>query len=61
MGNLKQNTDTIAGLTVCILSRSMLQILDNFQSILHGLVSLDSLDIDNRTNSAVIMLESRII
>ena len=57
MRNLGQNTDTVSGLSLCILTCPVLQILHNFQSIFHCLTALLPFDIDTGTDTAVIMLK----
>ena len=57
MTDLNQNPYAVTCLSLCILSSPVLQILYDFQGILHGLTRLGTLDVDNCTNPAVVMFK----
>ena len=61
MGYLKHNADTITGLAFGILSCTVFKILHNAECVLNRLVSLDSLDINDCTDTTVIMFKLWII
>ena len=57
MGNLKQDSHTVAGLSLGILSCPVLQIFYDLQRIGHGLVCLYPFHADNSADTAVVMLK----
>ena len=57
VGNLQKNTDTVPGLALGILTCTMLQIFHDPQCILHDRMTFRSLDVDNRSDPAVIMFK----
>ena len=61
MGDLRQNTNTVTGLTFCILSGTMLQILNDLQCIFNGFSALHTLNVYTGTDTAVIMLKLRTV
>ena len=61
MGNLRQNSNTVSGLSLSVFSRTMLQIFHDFQSIIHNCVTLLPTDIYNGSNTAVVVFERRFI
>ena len=61
MGYLEQNTYTITGLAFRILTCTVFKILNNLQGILNNLMCLNTLDIDNRTYTTVIVLKIRAV
>ena len=58
MRNLSQNTNTVSGLSFCILSGSVLQMLNDAQCSCHCVVSLPALDIYNCTDTTVVMFKT---
>ena len=61
MGDLKKDADAIAGLSFCILTCTMLQILYDLKSIGNGVMGFLSFYIDNGSDTAVIMFEFRAV
>ena len=61
MGNLKKDTDTIAGFSFCILTSTMLKILYDLKSIGNCIMCFLSFYINNGSDTAVIMFEFRAV
>ena len=59
--DLKQYTNTVTGLSFCILTGTMFQILHNPKCIADCLVCLNTLNVYYCTNTAVVMLKAAII
>ena len=57
MRNLKQDTNTVAGFTLCIFTGSVLQMFYDFQSIFNGFMAFDTFAVYYGTDTAVIMFE----
>ena len=61
MWYLKEYTYTVSGLALCVLSCSVLKILNNLESIVHCVMCLDTFDIDNGTDTTVIVLKAWVV
>ena len=59
--NLGQNTDTVSCLPLRVLPGAVLQVLDNCQSMIHGLMALFPLDVYTAADSAGIMLKACVV
>ena len=57
MGDLRQDTHAVAGLSFRILSCAVLQIFHDLQRIFHGGTGFYSLDVHTRADTAVVMLK----
>ena len=57
MGNLKENTYTVTGFSLCIFSCTMLQIFHDPQSICDRIMGLLSFDVDHCTDTTVVMFK----
>ena len=57
VADLGQNADAVAGFALGVLAGAVLQMLDDLQCVVDGLVGLAPLDVDNRADATVVMLE----
>ena len=61
VGNLQQNTCTVAGLSVSALSATMAQVFEHFQGVVDELVRLAAVDIHHHTYAARIVLIGAVV
>ena len=57
MGNLKQDANTVASLSLCILSCPVFQVFHDFQGIFHGLMAFYAFTVHNGSDTAVVMFK----
>ena len=55
--NLKQNTDAVTGLSLCVLSCPVLQVFHNLQCIFHGFVALNAFAVHYGSDTAVVVFK----
>ena len=61
MRDLRKDSDTVSRLSFRILSCPMLQTFHDLQRIIHQSVALFTLHMDDRSDTAVLMLKGRIV
>lgn len=61
VGDLEEDAHAVTGLSLSVLSRSMLQLLHDFQRTVHRLIALAALDVHHGSDAAGIVLKRRVI
>ena len=61
MGDLKQDTYTVSGLSFRIFSGAVLQVLHDVKRALHGLMTFNPFAVHHCSDSAVIMFKRRAV
>ena len=61
MGNLQQDPDAVPCFSLAVFSGAVLQMRHDLQRVFYGIVRFLPLNIDNGSDSAVIVFKSRVV